>query len=137
MVILPTKIKGLDQMNIVETLRTDYQNFPKNQTYSIYAEDVEFQDPLSKFQGIDRYKKMIKFIDTWFRDVKMEVHDLQELNKTIRTKWTLKWIAPLPWQPKMAISGWSELKLNDQGLIAQHIDYWECSRFDVVKQLFS
>lgn len=125
------------QMNIVETLRTDYQNFPKNQTYSIYAEDVEFQDPLSKFQGIDRYKKMIKFIDTWFRDVKMEVHDLQELNKTIRTKWTLKWIAPLPWQPQMAISGWSELKLNDQGLIAKHIDYWECSRFDVVKQLFS
>jgi hypothetical protein len=35
----------------------------------------------------------------------------------------------------MSIPGWSELRLNSQGLIVSHIDYWSCSRWDVLKQL--
>jgi hypothetical protein len=35
----------------------------------------------------------------------------------------------------MAIGGRSELKVNSDGLIVSHIDYWNCSRFDVLKQL--
>ncbi|NJL40527.1 MAG: hypothetical protein HC899_30125, partial [Leptolyngbyaceae cyanobacterium SM1_4_3] len=31
---------------------------------------------------------------------------------------------------------WSELKLNQDGLICAHIDYWHCSKLDVVKQHF-
>ncbi|MEM6403902.1 MAG: DUF2358 domain-containing protein, partial [Cyanobacteria bacterium P01_D01_bin.116] len=33
-------------MDIVEILKEDYQRFPENQTYSIYAEDVYFKDPM-------------------------------------------------------------------------------------------
>ena len=123
--------------DIVEILRADYQRFPDNQTYSIYAPDVFFQDPLNQFRGVDRYKQMIAFLSRWFADLDMELHDIQQLGDTIKTEWTLRWRSPLPWQPQIAISGWSELKLNEVGQIAAHIDYWHCSRWDVVKQHFS
>ncbi|MEH1922391.1 DUF2358 domain-containing protein [Nostoc sp.] len=121
-------------MDIIEILKEDYQRFPVNQTYNIYAPDVYFQDPLNKFRGVKRYKEMINFIQTWFLNPKMDVHNIQRLGDTIKTEWTLSWNTPLPWKPRISIPGWSELGLNSDGLIVSHIDYWNCSRLDVVKQ---
>jgi hypothetical protein len=121
-------------MDIIQILKEDYQRFPVNQTYSIYAEDVYFQDPLNKFRGIKRYKLMIKFIKTFFLNPKMDLHDIQKEGDTIKTKWTLNWNTPLPWKPHISIPGWSELRLNSDSLIISHIDYWNCSRLDVLKQ---
>ncbi|HEY9747746.1 MAG TPA: DUF2358 domain-containing protein [Allocoleopsis sp.] len=123
-------------MDIVQILREDYQRFPVNQTYSIYEEDVFFQDPLNRFRGVERYQQMIAFLARWFAELKMDLHDIQRDGDLIRTEWTLRWRSPLPWRPKIAISGWSELQLNSSGLIASHIDYWHCSRWDVVQQHF-
>ncbi|MFN6475184.1 DUF2358 domain-containing protein [Nostoc sp. DedQUE07] len=124
-------------MNLVEILKQDYQRFPVNQTYSIYAPEVYFQDPMNKFRGVKRYKAMINFIETWFLNPKMDLHNIQRLGDTIKTEWTLSWNTPLPWKPRISIPGWSELGLNSDGLIVSHIDYWNCSRLDVVKQHFS
>jgi hypothetical protein len=121
-------------MNILEILKDDYQQFPLNQTYSIYADNVYFKDPLNEFRGLDRYKQMIRFIRTWFRDIKMDLHDIRRVEDTIYTEWTLNWTTPVPWQPRIAIPGRSELKLNEKNLIVSHIDYWHCSRLDVIKQ---
>jgi hypothetical protein len=124
-------------MDIIEILKEDYQRFPVNQTYSIYAPEVYFQDPLNKFRGVKRYKEMINFIQTWFLNPKMDLHNIQHLGDTIiKTEWTLSWNTPLPWKPRISIPGWSELGLNSDGLIVSHIDYWNCSRLDVVKQHF-
>lgn len=123
-------------VDIIQILQEDYQRFPADQTYSIYAKDVFFKDPLNEFRGVERYKKMIQFIDSWFIDVKMDLHDIRRNDQTIKTEWILRWKAPLPWHPPMAISGWSELQLNTDGLIVSHIDYWNCSRWDVIKQLW-
>ncbi|MBD2411120.1 hypothetical protein FACHB389_03255 [Nostoc calcicola FACHB-389] len=123
-------------MDIIEILKEDYQRFPVNQTYSIYAPDVYFQDPINKFRGVKRYKEMINFIQTWFLDPKMDLHNIQRLGNTIKTEWTLSWNTPVPWKPRISIPGWSELGLNSDGLIVSHVDYWNCSRLDVVKQHF-
>ncbi|WP_414517313.1 DUF2358 domain-containing protein [Nostoc sp. PCC 9305] len=123
-------------MDLVEILKEDYQRFPVNQTYSIYAPEVYFQDPMNKFRGVKRYKQMINFIETWFLNPKMDLHNIQRLGDTIKTEWTLSWNTPLPWKPRISIPGWSELGLNSDGLIISHIDYWNCSRLDVVKQHF-
>ncbi|MEO1446904.1 MAG: DUF2358 domain-containing protein, partial [Cyanobacteria bacterium J06635_11] len=32
-------------MGLVEQLRQDYARFPDNQTYGLYAENVQFTDP--------------------------------------------------------------------------------------------
>lgn len=125
-----------DKKDILQILKQDYEIFPVNQTYSIYATDVYFQDPLNKFRGVERFKQTINFIQTWFLNAKMDLHDIQLLGNTIKTEWTLSWNTPLPWKPRISISGWSELKINEIGLIDSHIDYWHCSRLDVLKQHF-
>ena len=121
-------------MDIIEILKQDYQKFPLDQTYSIYAEDVYFEDPMNKFRGVKRYQEMIGFIRTWFINPKLELHDIRREDDAIATRWTLSWNTPLPWKPRISISGWSELRLDADGLIVSHIDYWNCSRLDVLKQ---
>jgi len=121
-------------MDIIEILKQDYQRFPVDQTYSIYAENVYFQDPLNKFRGVERYRQMIGFIKQWFINPQLDLHEINQTGDTITTRWRLSWTTPLPWKPRIAIPGWSELHLNSEKLIDSHIDYWDCSRFDVITQ---
>jgi hypothetical protein len=122
--------------DIIEILKQDYQHFPVDQTYSIYANNVFFKDPLNQFRGLDRYKQMLGFIQTWFINPQLDLHDISQSGDTIKTRWTLSWTTPLPWKPRISIPGWSELRLNADGLISSHIDYWDIPRLDVLKQLF-
>ncbi|MEB3190506.1 MAG: DUF2358 domain-containing protein [Snowella sp.] len=121
-------------MNILDILQADYQRFPANPSYEIYAEDVYFKDPLTEFRGIQRYQAMIQFMATWFQDIQMELHHLEQHQQAIASRWTLHWTTPLPWKPRISISGRSELRLNDQGLIDFHQDYWDCSIWQVLQQ---
>ncbi|AOY83241.1 MAG: DUF2358 domain-containing protein [Moorea sp. SIO1G6] len=123
------------RQSIAQIIEQDYQRFPADQTYSIYASDVYFKDPLNQFRGLERYKQMIAFINRWFLEPHLDLQHISHSGDTIRTRWTLSWTTPLPWKPRMTIPGWSELKLNAEGLIVSHIDYWDCSRLDVLKQL--
>jgi hypothetical protein len=123
-------------MDIMTILRQDYAKFPLDQNYQIYAEDVYFQDPLTRFRGLDRYRKTISFIQTWFRDPHLELYAIERVDRSITTRWSLSWNTPLPWQPRIEITGSSELLLSDRDLIISHIDRWDCVPFDVLKQHF-
>lgn len=145
--------------DLLQIIRDDYNRFPENQTYEIYANDVFFKDPMTEFRGLDRYKKMIQFITTWFQEPKLELHHIernsvqdsvqspehngtQALDRTpdpramerIETRWTLSWTTPLPWRPHISVSGWSEMLLNSESKVFSHIDYWDCSRWHVLQQ---
>jgi hypothetical protein len=123
-------------MDLLEQIRLDYQHFPDQQSYHLYAEDVYFKDPLNEFRGIKRYQEMIGFIGRWFREIDLQLHQIEYSSPSqICTRWTLKWVAPLPWQPAMSIPGRSELNIGEDGKIISHIDYWDCSRWAVLKQL--
>jgi len=124
----------MSQTAILSIIQQDYQTFPNGQDYSIYDEKVYFKDPFNEFTGVAQYQKMIGFIRQWFIDIQLDLHSIQQQGQTIETRWTLSWTAPTPWKPRMSIPGWSELTLNEAGLITSHIDYWECSRWDVLKQ---
>lgn len=122
---------------VIEQLKADYNRFPKAQSYDMYAENVYFKDPMNEFRGVEQYRQMIGFIEQWFRDIALELHDVEQPQaNTIITRWTLCFTAPTPWQPRISIPGWSELQLNSAGLICSHIDYWNYSRWAVLKQLF-
>jgi Uncharacterized conserved protein (DUF2358) len=132
-------------MDILTTLRQDYANFPDNQSYQIYDENVYFQDPLTRFRGLDRYRKTIGFIKTWFKQPQLELYEIDRVvgtaapleHRLITTRWSLSWNTPLPWYPRIEITGRSEMLLNDRELIISHIDYWDCTPFDVLKQHFA
>lgn len=123
-------------MDILDRIRDDYQRFPKDQSYDLYADGVYFKDPLNEFHGVDRYRQMLSTIDRWLQDIDLQLHSIEATEpRRIETHWTLSWRAPLPWKPAMAVPGWSELKLDESGKICSHIDYWNCSRLDVLKQI--
>ncbi|MBP0014170.1 MAG: DUF2358 domain-containing protein [Roseofilum sp. SBFL] len=121
-------------MELIEILKADYERFPVNPTYSIYAPDVYFKDPMTEFWGGDRYQQMISWMERWFLNIKMDLHHIQQEGNTIHTRWTLHWNTPLPWKPRISIPGSSELQINENGLINSHIDRWDISRLDVLKQ---
>ena len=124
-------------MNLVEQLTQDYAHFPNDQTYSLYAKDIRFKDPLSSFKGIGFYRFMIGFLGRFFGDVQMDLHEIQQVDPTLITmRWTLNMTAPLPWSPRLSIPGRTELRVNAAGLIDSHVDYWERSRLAVLKQAF-
>lgn len=124
-------------MDIIERIKADYARFPADQSYDLYAPDVYFKDPLNEFRGVARYRQMIGVMGQWLKQIELELYSIERSQPdTFITRWKLSWVAPLPWKPKMAIPGWSELKVNDQGLICSHIDHWDCSRLDVLKQIF-
>ncbi|MEB3293949.1 MAG: DUF2358 domain-containing protein [Synechococcales bacterium] len=123
-------------MDILDQLRQDYDRFPKQPTYSLYAPDVYFKDPMTQFRGIQRYQQMIEFIDRFFQEPTLILHAMEQTGDRIRTDWTLSWTTPLPWRPRISITGWSELELNEAGLIRSHIDYWNCSKWNVLQQHF-
>lgn len=123
-------------MDVIETIKADYARFPNNQSYNLYAENVYFQDPITQFRGLKRYQSLINFISKWFKQINLELHHIEQIEHTIHTQWTLNWTTPLPWKPRISIPGRSELILNDEQKIISHIDYWDCSRWDVLKQHF-
>ncbi len=122
-------------MNLIEIIKQDYTRFPEDQTYSIYAENVHFKDPVYDFYGLKKYQEMITFIRKWFSNLNLELHEINEVKDQINTRWTMSWNSPLPWKPFISVSGRSELKLKDN-LIIGHYDYWDCSFFDMIKQHF-
>ena len=125
------------EQDLVKILQEDYQSFPDNQTFDIYAENVYFKDPLNEFRGVKKYQAMIGFLGSFFGNVEMEVHDVSRNEDLIKTEWTLNMTSPLPWKPRLSIPGWSELEVNEQNLIASHVDYWHISRWDVLRQNFT
>ena len=130
-------INNQQQQNLVEILKQDYQRFPENQTYEIYAEDVYFKDPLNEFRGIKKYRAMIGFLSSFFSNIEMEVHNVTQKGTTIKTEWTLNMTSPLPWKPRLSIPGWTDLEVSEENLIISHIDRWHISPWKVLTQNFS
>lgn len=126
-------------LSVINQVKADYSRFPKEQSYGLYAKDVFFKDPMNEFRGVAQYRRMIGFIDQWFQNIDLELHGVEQSqsDSSFITRWTLHFTAPTPWQPRISIPGWSELEINGEGLISSHIDYWNCSRWDVLKQLFN
>jgi hypothetical protein len=121
---------------LLETIKQDYANFPHNFSYHIYSPDVYFRDPVFQFRGLERYKKMISFIAYWFANLKLELLTISQTEQVIKTEWIMSWSAPLPWRPRISVTGWSELIVDNQGLISAHTDYWKNDRWSVIKQHF-
>lgn len=132
----PSAIDYQQHQDVLEILKADYQRFPKNQTFEIYAQNVYFKDPLNEFTGVQRYQKMIGFLSKFFSDIELELHELTRTENTIKTEWTLNMSPPLPWKPQLSIPGWSELTVNEDNLIIAHIDYWHISPWNVLRQNF-
>jgi len=97
--------------------------------FSLYADNVEFKDPLASYRGIGTYKKSLMLLkDSKISSgVRFQTHDVSIDGKgVVRARWTLSAECPLlPWKPRVVFTGVSIYTLNSAGKVVEHVDQWD------------
>ncbi|MGB3758197.1 MAG: DUF2358 domain-containing protein [Rivularia sp. (in: cyanobacteria)] len=113
--------------------------FEKDISYDIYTGDILFEDPVNKFKWKFNYKIIfwtLRFhAGLFFTDIHFDLHDVYQSNEyTIFAKWTVRGTLRLPWKAKIFFNGHSNYKLNQDGLIYEHIDTWDRKPGEILRQ---
>lgn len=124
----------------VETLKKDLPTlFEQDISYEIYTKDILFQDPVSKFKRKFNYRIIfwtLRFhARLFFTEIYFDLHDVnQTARDIILANWTVKGVLRLPWKARVFFNGYSTYKLNQEGLIYEHIDTWDRKPSEILKQ---
>lgn len=127
---------------VVETLKKDLPPlFERDISYEIYTNDILFKDPVNKFKGKLSYRVVywtLRFHgQLFFTEIYLDLHDVQQTAQdTVEANWRVRGTLRLPWTPGIFFNGNSNYKLNEDGLIYQHIDTWDREPIEVLKQFF-
>ncbi len=115
--------------------------FQTDISYDIYSSDIHFKDPVNQFNGKFNYRIIfwtlrfhgkLFFTELWF-----DVHAVEPTSdRTIRADWTVRGTLRLPWKPQLLFNGYSIYTLNEAGLITDHIDTWDRSPGEILKQFW-
>ena len=127
---------------VISTLRQDLPIlFAKDICYDIYTQDIYFKDPVNKFKGKFQYRMVywtLRFhAKAFFTQIYFDLHDVhQSKEDTIVAKWTVRGTLRLPWKAQIFFNGYSDYKLNPEGLIYEHIDTWDREPGEILRQFF-
>ncbi len=113
--------------------------FQKDLSYDIYSSDIYFRDPVNTFKGKFNYRIIfwtLRFHGRlFFTDLAFDLHDVYPVSESsVRADWTVRGILRLPWKPELLFNGYSLYQFNSQGLIYEHIDTWDRSPGEILKQ---
>eukprot|EP01018_Ginkgo_biloba_P016487 Gb_04672 [translate_table: standard] len=113
----------------------------------MYDENVEFRDPITKYDSLNGYLFNIQLLRQLFRPV-FELHNVKQTGPNeITTRWTMSMtFGLLPWKPQLVFTGTSVMGVNPEtGKFCSHVDYWDSLQqndyfsfeglMDVLKQL--
>ncbi|CAI7893169.1 unnamed protein product [Closterium sp. NIES-54] len=123
----------------IKALREDYDKsyfVTGEMTMWLYEPDCEFADPFVSFNGRDRFKQNVSNLGSFMEEVSLKILDWQESEGTVTTKWRFSCVLGLPWRPILAASGSTDHFFNEStGKIYKHVERWDISPADGVKQL--
>jgi hypothetical protein len=126
--------------SLIETLKQDLPTlFKKDITYDIYSPDIYFKDPVNQFKGKFNYRIIFWTLrfhgQLFFREIYFDLHEvIPENQDTIKASWTVRGNLRLPWKTSLYFEGYSTYKLNEQGKIYEHIDVWDRSPKEILRQ---
>ena len=126
----------------VDTLKADLPTlFEQDISYDIYTKDVYFQDPVNNFKGKINYRIIFWTLrfhgQLFFSAIYFDLHDVsQTASDTIVANWTVRGTLRVPWKARIFFNGYSTYKLDEDGLIYQHIDTWDREPGEILKQFF-
>ncbi|CAM6105128.1 unnamed protein product [Calypogeia fissa] len=130
----------IERKEAVELLRVDLDRsyfVTGNMATGIYEEDCEFADPFVSFKGLKRFKQNVGNLGSFMEESSLKLVDWQEYEDRIFAKWRFNCVLALPWRPILAASGSTEYFFsNDSGKIYKHIETWDISPMDGLRQLF-
>ncbi|NEP08352.1 MAG: DUF2358 domain-containing protein [Okeania sp. SIO2G4] len=127
---------------VINTLKLDLPTlFEKDISYDIYTKDIFFKDPVNTFKWKFNYRIIfwtLRFHGRlFFTELYFDLHDVQQTEENIiLANWTVRGILRVPWQARIFFNGYSTYKLNQDGLIYEHIDTWDRKPTEILKQFF-
>ena len=132
--ILKMSLSKSDTTNLEKCLRREYTTFFSPFERDFYAQDVKFIDPLTNFEGIDKYQNNVDLLagrttlgSILFKDASINLHNIEKLDDgKLLTRWSLRFtFRILPHQPTARFSGVSIYTLNENGKVKRQEDYWD------------
>lgn len=125
---------------VIQTLKQDLPTlFEQDISYDIYTQDIYFEDPVNKFKWKFNYKIIfwtLRFhAKLFFREIYFDLHDVYQKDQdTIIANWTVRGVLRVPWKARIFFNGYSTYKLNENGLIYEHIDTWDRKPGEILRQ---
>ncbi|MBW4692507.1 MAG: DUF2358 domain-containing protein [Lyngbya sp. HA4199-MV5] len=113
--------------------------FERDIAYDIYSQAIDFRDPVNRFKGKFNYRIIfwtLRFHGRlFFTDLHFDLHRVQQATpETIRADWTVRGTLRVPWKATLFFNGYSLYTLNEDGLITTHVDTWDRSPKEILKQ---
>ncbi|MBE9181150.1 DUF2358 domain-containing protein [Oculatella sp. LEGE 06141] len=131
----------LPQMEqVITTLEADLPTlFQQDISYEIYSQNIYFRDPVNTFKGKFNYRIIfwtLRFhARLFFTEIYFDVHTvLPAADDMIVATWTVRGTLRVPWKAKVYFNGYSNYKLNQDGLIYEHIDTWDRKPTEILRQ---
>lgn len=128
--------------SLIATLQQDLPTlFEQDISYDIYSADIDFRDPVNRFKGKFNYRIIFWTLrfhgQLFFTDLNFDLHDVKaESEQTIRADWTVRGTLRVPWRARLLFQGYSLYTVNADGWIHQHIDTWDRTPGEILKQFF-
>jgi hypothetical protein len=125
---------------VIQTLWLDLPTlFERDISYTIYTNDIFFQDPVNTFKGKLNYRIIfwtLRFhARLFFTQIFFDLHDIsQPTPTTLLATWTVRGSLRVPWSSQLFFNGTSTYTLTSDGLINRHIDTWDRSPLEIVRQ---
>jgi hypothetical protein len=116
--------------------------FHQDISYDIYSQDIYFRDPVNTFKGKFNYRIIfwtLRFhAQLFFTQIYFDLHEVKQTESNIiLAKWTVRGDLRVPWKAQIFFNGYSTYKLNEDGLIYEHIDTWDRSPQTILKQFIT
>ena len=91
-----------------------------------FTDDMIFEDPLQRIEGIEEYREMNERLLKKNHDLKIEMEESAQNGPHIMFTFSLS-MAPSKKRPDMRIynTGMTYVRLNEEGKIEYHRDYWD------------
>lgn len=124
----------------IATLKEDLPTlFEKDISYDIYRKDILFKDPVNKFKWKFNYRIIFWTLrfhgQLFFTELYFDLHDVEQVAPDmILANWTVRGRLRLPWKADLFFNGYSNYKLDENGLIYEHIDTWDREPKAILKQ---
>ncbi|KAF8107690.1 hypothetical protein N665_0118s0054 [Sinapis alba] len=139
-----SEVDARDVEDVMEVLRSDYGNayfVTGIFTTAIYSDDCIFEDPTISFQGTELYERNLKLLVPFLEDASIELQNMEksELSQGnyIRATWKLRTYLKLPWRPLISIDGSTVYELDRDFKIVRHVESWNVSAVEAIRQIFT
>ncbi|MGF1498594.1 MAG: DUF2358 domain-containing protein [Elainellaceae cyanobacterium] len=133
------------QAQVERNIQTLWQDLPtlfeQDISYNIYTSDIFFKDPVNTFKYKFNYRIIfwtLRFHGRlFFTELFFDLHDVRQADThLILADWTVRGTLRVPWRAKVFFNGQSNYRLNDDGLIYEHVDTWDRPPKEILKQFF-